>query len=187
MSTPYSQDLSCCVTCFVQNLGLSVEEAAFYRGVSTCMDWQALSTWRYQKKTQPLLLIARISTQTKYCTNLDIGSISSAYCDRQRQSPTQRCQEKVFTQNAAGEMNDQTWNTKCQSIKATFFDLQCSCIKVIKTAKYSAVEGTVYGREHHNASISWLLLQITLKGTNNSINTLGRVFFPRLFSYLRHE
>ena len=35
MSTPYSQDLSCCVIKFAWNLGLTREEIAFYLGVYT--------------------------------------------------------------------------------------------------------------------------------------------------------
>ena len=32
------------------------------------------------------------------------------------------------------------------------------CIKVIKMTKYTAFEGTIYGRECQDGSISWLLL-----------------------------
>ena len=33
------------------------------------------------------------------------------------------------------------------------------CIKVIKTTKYTAFEGTIYGRERQDGSISWLLFR----------------------------
>ena len=66
MLTPYSQDLRWHLM-FVWNLGLSVEEAVFYLGVTTWTVERYRRRYQYLYKTQPPPFIPRGSAQTIQC------------------------------------------------------------------------------------------------------------------------
>ena len=65
MPMPSFQDLSWRVISFVWNLRLTREEVAFYIGVSLTWTVECYPRGDTKIRTQPLLLIARVSTQTK--------------------------------------------------------------------------------------------------------------------------
>ena len=60
---------------FVWNLGLSVEEAVFYLGVSTLTVERYVPRHQYLHKTHPPLFIPRGSTHTVQGVNLYLGSM----------------------------------------------------------------------------------------------------------------